>query len=140
MGKYQTSSRKVTPERNREVHVAWRGIGCLMMLVIPIISIAAAVLTINYGLENGWVIPYQLLGYPRYPDWFYLSNGLMQVLSPITNTPHFYAYAVTTFLYMLVFGGIVSIIYAFTYRLVGPSRYGPLDVERPNIKVKKYKR
>jgi hypothetical protein len=140
MGKYQSSARKVTKERGKELHVAWRGIGCLMMLVIPIISAASAYETINYGLDNGWTIPFQLLGYPRYPDWFYASNGLMQILRPITNTAHFYAYAVTTFLYMLVFAGIMSVIYAFAYRIIGPSRYGPMDVERPNIKVKKFKR
>jgi hypothetical protein len=140
MGKYQSSVRKATKERGREVHVAWRGIGCLMMLVIPIISAAAAYETINYGLENGWAVPYQLLGFPRYPDWFYASNGLMQILSPITNTRHFYAYAATTFLYMVLLAGIMAVIYAFAYRVVGPPRYGPLDVERPNIKTKNYKR
>ena len=140
MGKYQSSVRKPMRERNREVHVAWRGIGCLMLIVMPVISIAAAVETINYGLDNGWTIPYQLLGFPRYPDLFYQSNGLMQILSPITNTRHFYAYAATTLLYMLILGGIMAVIYAFAYRVVGPPRYGPLDVERPNIKTKKYKR
>ncbi|MBL8050046.1 MAG: hypothetical protein JNM46_02400, partial [Anaerolineales bacterium] len=70
MGKYQSLSRKAVKEKSKDVHVAWRGIGCLMMLVIPVISIAAAVETINYGLANKWTIPFQLLGFPRYPDWF----------------------------------------------------------------------
>jgi hypothetical protein len=64
----------------------------------------------------------------------------MQLLSPITATRHFYAYAVTSLLYMVLLGGIMSVFYAFVYRIVGPPRYGPLDVERPNVKVKKYKR
>lgn len=140
MGKYQSLARKKVKEKSRDVHVAWRGIGCLMMLVIPVISIAAAVITIDYGLANNWVIPFQLLGFPRYPDWFYASSGLMTILSPITNTRHFYAYAVTSILYMILLGGIMSLFYAYIYRFIGPPRYGPLDVERPNIKIKKYKR
>jgi hypothetical protein len=141
MGKYQSlAKKKVIKEKSRDVHVAWRGIGCLMMLVIPVISIAAAVITIDYGLNNNWVIPYQLLGFPRYPDWFYASNGLMQILSPMTNTRHFYAYAVASILYMILLGGVMSVLYAFVYRLVGPPRYGPLDVPPPNVKLKKYKR
>ncbi len=140
MGKYQSSVKKRTVEKSRDVHVAWRGIGCLMMLVIPVISIAASVLTVDYGLNNGWTIPYQLLGYPKYPDWFYSSNGLMTILSPITNTKHFYAYAVVSLLYMILLAGVMSVVYAFIYRLIGPSRYGPLDVPPPNIKLKKYKR
>jgi hypothetical protein len=140
MGKYQSSSRKKVKERNHEVHVAWRGIGCLMMLVIPIMAIALGYETINYGLENDWVIPFQLLGFPRYPEWFYLSNGLMQLLSPFTATKHFYAYATASILYMILLSGVMSVIYAYVYRVVAPPRYGPLDVERPNIKTKKYKR
>jgi len=34
----------------------------------------------------------------------------------------------------------MSVLYAFVYRLVGPPRYGPLDVPPPNVKLKKYKR
>lgn len=140
MGKYKSSAVMKNREKSKDVHVAWRGIGCLMMLVIPVISIAAGVETINYGLDNGWVIPFQLLGFPRYPDWFYASTGLMQILSPITNTRHFYAYAITSILFMILLAGVMSVFYAFVYRFVGPPRYGPLDVERPNIKTKKYKR
>ena len=140
MGKYKSSAVMKGRDRKKEVHVAWRGIGCLIMLVIPIMSIALAVVTINYGLDNDWPSPFQLLGFPRYPDLFYSSNGLMQLLSPITGTRHFYAYAVTSFLFMILLAGVMSVFYAFVYRMVGPSRYGPLDVERPNVKVKKYKR
>lgn len=140
MSKYQSSVVKSKKERNKDVHVAWRGIGCLMMLVIPIISIALAVETINYGLDHDWVIPFQLLGFPRYPEWFYASNGLMTILSPITYTRHFYAYAVAGILYMILLSGVMSVIYAFVYRMIAPPRYGPLDVAPPNIKLKKYKR
>jgi drug/metabolite transporter (DMT)-like permease len=139
MGKYRASTRNVK-ERSREVHVAWRGIGCLMMLVIPVISIAAAIVLIDYGLDNGWPIPYQLLGYVSYPSWFYTSSGLIQILSPISSINHFYAYAVTSILIMILLAGVMSVIYAFTYRLIGPARYGPLDVPPPNFKIKKYKR
>ncbi|HAX69063.1 MAG TPA: hypothetical protein PK152_16350 [Anaerolineales bacterium] len=140
MSKYQSSVVKRTKTRNSEPHFAWRGIGCLMMIVIPIISIAAAVETINFGLENGWAIPFQLLGTPRYPDFFYRSSGLMLVLSPITAIKHFYAYAATSLIYMIFLGGIISVIYSIVYRLAGPSRENPLDVPRPNIRVKRYKR
>lgn len=141
MGKYQSlAKKKVIQEKSHDVHVAWRGIGCLMMLVLPFISMAAAVITIDYGINHNWAIPYQLLGFPRYPDWFYASSGLMTILNPITNTKHFYAYAVTTILYMILLSGVISVLYAFVYRFVGPPRYSPLDVPPPKVKIKKYKR
>jgi hypothetical protein len=140
MGKYRSSAVKRTVEKNREPHFAWRGIGCLMLILIPVMSWAAAYETIYYGLENGWPIPYQLLGTPVYPEFFYKSSGIMILLSPITAIPHFYAIALTSLMYMVVLGGILSMVYAFAYRAVTPSRYGPLDAPPPNVKVKRYKR
>jgi hypothetical protein len=140
MSKYSSSVHKRIKPKDDGPHVVWRGIGCMTMVIIPIISIAAGYETINYGLEHNWVIPYQLLGTPRFPDLFYRSSGLMTILSPIAATPHFYAYAVASFIYIILLGGISSFAYALAYRFVGPSRYGPLDAPRPNIKVKKYKR
>ena len=40
-------------------------------------------------------------------------------------------------LYIVIFGGIISVIWALIYRVVGPPRYGPLDAEP--IKSKRYK-
>lgn len=140
MGKYTSSARKrVTPKSERP-HVIWRGIGCLMMLIIPIISIAAGYETVRYGLEHNWAIPYQLLGYPAMPDIVYRSSGLLFLLGPVMNTNHFLAYAAFSLAYMILIGGVISFVYAFTYRLIGPPRHGPLDVPAPKIKVKKYKR
>ncbi len=140
MSKYQSSVVKASRQKIKEPHYAWRGIGCLMMILIPIISITAGYETIRYGIDNNWAIPYQLLGTPRYPDFFYDSTGLMTLLRPVTATPHFYAYATASILYMILLAGILSLAYAIVYRMIGPARYGPLDVPPPNIKFKKYKR
>lgn len=140
MSKYRTSSRKQVKERSNQPHYLWRGIGCLMMILIPVISIAAGYETINYALQAGYRVPYELLGTPTYPDLFYKSSGLMIILRPITAIRHFYAYAAASFFYMVLLGGITSLGYAIAYRIIGPSRYGPLDAPPPNVKVKPYKR
>ncbi|MBI5944187.1 MAG: hypothetical protein HY864_07450 [Chloroflexi bacterium] len=111
-----------------------------MMLVIPIISIAAGYGTINYAIEKRWFIPYELLGTPIFPSLFYKSNGLMLILAPITRIQNFYAYVIAALVYILLIGGLVSLIYAIVYRIVGPSRYGPTDAPPPNIKTKRYTR
>ena len=140
MSKHRSNSIKVVKERSGQPHFLWRGIGCVMMLVIPVMSAAIAYEVINYGLNNNWPIPFQLLGTPRYPDLFYRSSGMMIILSPITAIRHFYAYAVGTLIFMILIGGVMSLIYAFVYRMVGPAQYGPLDAPPPNIKIKRYKR
>ena len=140
MSKYTSSVSKRSKPRGDGTHTIWRGIGCIMILVIPAISIAAGIITIDNGLKHGWAIPYQLLGYPTLPDWFYKSSGLITVFGPLTRINHLYAYTALSFFYMVAIGGIISVLYSFAYRFIGPSRYGPLDAPPPKVKTKKYTR
>jgi len=112
-----------------------------MILIIPAISIAASSLTVNYLSSPGFrIIPRQLLGKPRLPDFVYKSDGLVTIFTPITTIEDFYAIAVVSFFYMLIIGGVISVIYAAVYSAVGPSRYGPTDAPPPKIKVVKKSR
>lgn len=140
MGKYTSSVYKKTPPKPEGPHAIWRGIGCLMMLIIPVISYAAGYETINYAIENNIDVPYQLLGTPRLPDFFYNSGSLISLLNPLLAIKNLYAYLVAAIFYTLILGSITSIGYAIVYRFTAPSRYGPLDVPQPNFKVKRYKR
>jgi hypothetical protein len=140
MSKYRSSSVKKVRERSGQPHFLWRGIGCIMLLIVPVISIAAGYETIVFALNKGYTVPYQLLGTPRFPDLFYQSTGMMTLLRPIIAIKHFYAYAVASIMYMILLSGIMSFVYALVYRMVGPGRYGPLDAPPANVKVKPYKR
>jgi hypothetical protein len=140
MGKYTSQIRKPPVKKGESPHSIWRGIGCLMMVLIPILSIALAHETIQYGIENEWLIPYQLLGYPVLPDFFYKVRILRMVFLPITRVENLYAWAAFTVGYMIVIGGIISVVYAVVYRYFGPPRYGPFDEPPPKVKVKKYTR
>ena len=140
MGKYTSSSRKRIKPRSEGPHAIWRGIGCIMMLIIPAISIAAGIQTVNYGLEQKWSFPFQLMGNPKLPEFFYKSSGLLYLFGQLTRITNLYAFAAVSFLYIVVIGGVISMIYAFVYNMVGPSRYGPTDAPPPKIRTKKYTR
>jgi hypothetical protein len=140
MGKY-TSYKPEKPQKSKEPHEIWRGLGCLLMLIIPAISIAASTLTVDYlSGPDIKLIPRQLLGKPRLPDFVYSSEGLVTLFTPITKIEDFYAIAVVSLFYMLIIGGVISVIYAAVYSAVGPSRYGPTDAPPPKIKVVKKSR
>ena len=140
MGKYTTHTPE-KPKKSKEPHEIWRGLGCLMMIIIPAISIAASALTVDYLSSPGIkIIPRQLLGKPRLPDFVYRSDGLLTILTPITKVEDFYAIAVVSIFYMLIIGGVISVIYAAVYSAVGPSRYGPTDVPPLKVKVTKKSR
>jgi len=140
MSKYKSSTLVKVKDRTRQPHYLWRGIGCLMMIIIPAISYVTGQLVIDALIKARYFIPFQLLGRPVLPSLFYKSQGLMIILAPILKINNLYAYLVAAFLIMLLLGGTISLIYAFIYRMFGPSRYSPLDAPPPKYKAKTYKR
>lgn len=140
MSKYRSSTLVKVKERTKQPHYLWRGIGCVMMLVIPALSYMTGKLIIDALIKARYYIPYQLLGRPELPSLFYKSEGLMVILGPIVRTNNLYAYLTATFLIMILLSGTMSLTYAIVYRFFGPSRYGPLDAPPPKYKAKTYKR
>jgi hypothetical protein len=126
MGKYTSQVRKRTVSAAGP-HPIWNSIGCVMMIVVPAISIAVAVWTINYGLRQGWPIPAEILRPIVLPKLIYRLPGLAAILEPIVSVDHLVAYALLSLFYILVLGGILAAIYAAIYRFTGPPKYGPLD-------------
>jgi len=115
MGKYDKFSRQShQAEKPWSIHPVWRGIGCLMMLLIPIMAYAGSVLLVNANLEQGWfVMPGDLMREVDVP-----------VIGPVD---HLWANLLFTLALSLVGFALLTAIYAAVYQLVGPSRYGPLD-------------
>jgi len=135
-----SSQNQSSAKKHQETHPIWRGIGCLMILIIPAISIAAGNLTVNYAIAHRWPIPIQFLGFMHLPDYFYSTAGLRTILNPLSAIPNFYANSAVAFLYMLVLSGVISLIYATVFRMVGPSRYGPTDAPPSKFKATKKSR
>jgi hypothetical protein len=117
MSKYDKfNPRSSAAERPWSIHPVWRGIGCLLMIMIPVMAYAGAVLLVQANVSQGWV-PLgtelaQTVNIPNVGSFEYLFANLL----------------VAGILAMLGFGLIVA-IYALIYRAVGPSQLGPLDAE-----------
>ncbi len=139
MGKYSSYERKMPP-RIREPHPIWRGFGCLMLLIVPVFSFAVSMLLVQIGRDNDWPIPVELLGRPQLPDILFRIPGLVPFWQFIENQRDLYAHLVLTLIISMVLMGILSLVYAFVYRYVGPPQYGPLDAPPPNVRTKRYKR
>ena len=141
MGKYDSFNRRRQIKAVNETHPIWRGIGCLMLVIVPLISLGFAVLTMDSALRLEWPFPRQFLGYTRMPDFLYNSQVLVPILNAIANVEHLTGYLAFTFIYVIILGAIMSFVYAAVYRLVGPPVYGPLDVPPPkNFRPRRYKR
>jgi len=141
MTKYSTAQQRRRDTSNENIpHPVWRGIGCLLILFVPTVSYLLAAASVQLAVDQNWPMPYQLMGYPVIPVLLWKDIGIVPILTFIQNQNNLYAILLITFVYIIAFSALVSFIYAFVYRYMGPSRYGPQDAPPPKIKVKRYTR
>ncbi len=124
----------------RHIPPIWRGIGFLLVLLLPVLAISAAILLFNYGLENGWPLYPPLSGYISPPSWAWQVPFLAPVANFIVRTPHLVGYAIFSLMLLLVFYTLLSMLYAFIYRHFGVDRYLPVDIRKPRVKTRRYRR
>jgi hypothetical protein len=140
MTRYSVTGRRGPTKKVDRTPPVWRGIGCLLALVVPVMSWALATVTLKLGLQRGWPFPYQLLGYPVMPSGLWSVPGLPPVLAFLIRQPNLYMLILLTVGYIILISAVLSFGYAFIYKYIGPPRYGPLDLPEPQVKVGRYKR
>lgn len=113
--KYETTAKK--KKRPYKIHPVWRGIGCLFLLLVPVMSYAGSTLLVAANYRNGWV--------PTPSDLLVKPFGL----------PVSYAEMIVTVLLMFIGFGIFVVVYSAVYRFIGPPKYGPTDA--PPIRPRK---
>jgi hypothetical protein len=117
-----------------------RGIGCILIAIVPLLSYGVAVLLVNYGVQHGWPIPPNWLGRPTIPPLLLKLQGLQTVFAFIVQQTNLIANIIFAVALAVFIFGVLSILYGFLYRLVGPPQYGPTDAPPIRVKVKRYKR
>lgn len=132
MGKYSKFERK-KPKSRYTIHPIWAGIGFLMIIIVPIISWAAATELVNLARQQHWGF---LGSFPVYLQLPFNIPGISAITS-IQNLP-----VIGTFFLIILFVliSVLSFVYAMIYRVIGPPRYSPEDEPAPRIKTKKYTR
>ena len=114
MGKYTSIKRAPIP-RPVGPHPVWRGIGCVMALIIPILSYVGGRLTVETGLADGWsIIPYQLLGNVTPAAALWKIDSLVPLLGFIQAQQNLYAILIFALLYLVVLTAVVVVIYALS--------------------------
>lgn len=124
MTKYSTySQRALEKPRPWRVHPIWRGIGCIFMIIIPVMSYAGAYMLVRWDIKSKYIpIPHEFA---------------MTINIPlIGRVPYLGANLIVTLVLALVGFGVLMSIYALVYRLVGPQG-SPLDAPPIRRKVRR---
>ena len=107
----------------KQTNPIWRGIGCILLLITPIVSFAIANLLFTYGIIQRYInLPPELRRTVILP-----GVG--------TSVPFFYGTLALTLGIAIALFAVVFVVYSAMYRVVGPSRYGPTDV--PPLRAKR---
>lgn len=136
MTKYTRVTKK-TEERPWKIHPIWRGIGCLMFLIIIVMAYAGAKELIDYNeREKKLGLPDVLydqvsISYTKYIPALKEDDVVNKFLGQFKN-----GYLLFMLIFMFIGFGLFSLFYAALYRFTGPSRYTSFD----SPPVKKYRR
>jgi hypothetical protein len=127
MGKYGTYEfTRPGEQKRREPHPIWRGIGCLFMIIVPIVSYAGAALLVRENMEQHWFeVPVELAGALNFAPVYNFIPPLRNFL--VSLGPIYYLDILLTVGLMIVGFGAMSVVYSLMYKAVGPDRYGPYD-------------
>ena len=131
MGKYNSRSNvRRGPNPKTTVNPYMRGIGCLMMVIVPVFSYLGA----------ADLVAKEKFGWQYLPPEWYNPLTISPLLAQLFKEPIYPAALAITAVFTFVAGGIISIVFGYMYTLLAPSKYGPTDVPPPRVKTKKYKR
>jgi quinol-cytochrome oxidoreductase complex cytochrome b subunit len=95
--------------RRKQIHPIWRGIGWILMIVVPVLSYLGAIEVLKANSTKNW--------FPIPTD----------ILSPWGSDPLIFVKLLIALAITIVAFTIIFLIGAIINSLVGPSRYGPKD-------------
>ena len=142
-----SSVRRQEKPRPWRVHPIWRGIGCVMIVLIPIISYAIGdIVTTN--VESVQLFFNQMGFFRKSVDLLAWMNTIANAIPQIADQtialkaslaldpiPYFWGKMLICFVLSMILFAFLSILYSIVFSITGPSTYGQLDV-----KPKRYKR
>jgi hypothetical protein len=111
MPKHSMFSRTVEKDEKTNPHPVWRGIGCILIVIIPVISYFAAKLLIDSRSTIHWIVIPPEIVITKYSD-------------PLILVKVLYAGIISIIIFL-----VIAIITFVIDKLFGPPKYGPFDVK-----------
>lgn len=129
-------------ERPWKVHPVWRGIGCILMILLPIMAYAGSWIFTRQNIENRWLpLNESLTSRLRLPviDWSFLSFpiDLNLLVRWLPGQPLYNADLLFFFAFLILGLGLMTVFYAFIYRSITPM-HGPFDA--PEVESQRRRR
>lgn len=113
----------------KQVHPIWRGFGCILLFIIPVMAYTVAMMIVEANVTQRWFdIPPELV----YSLPASVSRGLPASVTNLFLVKLLIAVAISFLLF-----GIFTVTYSLVYRMSGGYRLGPTDVPPPKQRPKR---
>jgi len=133
------ASYRRTQHRKPEINPIWRGIGCILMIVIPVASYIITVAILPSILATGW-LPQGLLGRVQFSEGVYNAPTLGAIAQFLSGIDYFWVKLIVFFIVFSLLSGFLSFLYSLFYQWFGPPRYTEVDAPPSGYRPKGYKR
>jgi hypothetical protein len=115
-------------QRPWKINPVWRGIGCVLLLLIPIMSWFGSSLFLQTNqkvnlpreLTRVIVIPFTHVAE--------IDRVILQINHYFNATGFVFGQIFFTIIFSFIGFGVMALLYAILYQVAGPPRYGPFDV------------
>jgi hypothetical protein len=137
MGRYNKFEQQAKPKQER--NPIWRGIGCILMILVPAFTYLLTVVLIDPVLKTG-LVPPEIMKHIRFPDWVYKTVILKDMATFLSGIDNLWLGVILFILILILLTGISSLIFVWVSQAAGPPRYGPTDAPPSKQKTKRYTR
>jgi hypothetical protein len=139
MSKYQIYQRQKRVPRRRSIHPVWQGIGCVMLILMPLLAWGIEEILFQIALQQRWPIPYEWSLPPRWPQWMWQLPFLTPFLASTQSWTHFTARLLAWVAVLVILWLVLLFVYAAIYKASAPK--DPVqEMLPPPPKVKRYRR
>ena len=117
----------------------WRGVGCILFIIVPLLSYFLMTLVVPPVLATGQVPP-ELTASPTFPPWVAKApvlNGLAAYLSSVQNL---WLMLIIFAVILLLLATVSSLVWTMVQSVVGPPRYTEMDAPEAEQGAKRYTR
>jgi hypothetical protein len=131
--------KQIPVKEKKGMNPLWRGIGCILIVIAPIVTYALTAIISPLLAATGYV-PLELLGFVEFPEWVSKVPILNNIAGFIGGIHNLYL-GITVFITIFVLlTGIFSMIFVALFQAIGPPRYSEIDAPPSRHKAKKYTR
>ena len=127
--------RKDKPQQNP----LWRGVGCIIMVALPLITFGLTLLAIPPVLATG-LVPLELLRNINFSAWVFRVRGLSDIAIFLRGISTPWLGVLLFVVILILLSGLASLVYVAVLQTIGPPRYSEKDAPPSTHKAKPYRR